>query len=177
MTNVNNNNPTYAALNVTNSGTPWLSQVVTGQTITYSVKADLKNVTGAEFTLNYPANLTLVNPVVLGGVFSTESVNSSTTGKLVFQGYNLFPASPESGTGIVLFSATFTGNATGAGAFTFEALTDSFLMAPTTLPSPSTKVYTNALTDGTVNVITLPTLTWTDAFSDLCRWISLKPSH
>ena len=163
LTHVNTDNPTYAALNVTNSGTPWLSQVVSGQTITYTVTADLKNVTGAAFTLHYPANLTLVEPIVLGGIFSTENVTPA-TGKLVYQGYNLFPATPETGTGIVLFTATFTANATGSGAFTFDALTDSFTMAPTTGVAPSTNVYTNALANGTVNVITLPTLTWVDAF-------------
>jgi len=58
----------------------------------------------------------------------------------------------------VLFTASFTATPTGSGTLTFSE--DGFSMMP---PSgPSNLVYTNAMTDGSVKVIVLPTLTWTD---------------
>jgi len=144
--------------------TPWPNQVAVGEIIKYNVVADLQNVTGAAFTLSYPTNLTLVatDPITLPGVFTNESVNISTTGKLVYVGYNQAsggnPVEVESGSGIVLFTASFTTASTGNGALTFSE--DGFSMMP---PSgPSNLVYTNSMTDGSVKVIDLPSLTWTD---------------
>ena len=164
IANVDTSNNTYASLRLTSMNTPWPNQVAVDEIIKYNVVADLQNVTGAAFTLSYPTNLTLVatDPITLPGVFTNESVNISTTGKLVYIGYNQAsegnPVGVESGSGIVLFTASFTATSTGSGALTFSE--DGFSMMP---PSgPSNLVYTNAMTDGSVTVIDLPTLTWTD---------------
>ena len=131
--------------------TPWPHQVATGQIIKYNVVADLQNVTGAAFTLSYPDNLTLSGIETLPGVFTSESVDTSTTGKLEYVGYNQAsggnPVEVESGSGIVLFTASFTATPTGSGTLTFSE--DGFSMMP---PSgPSNLVYTNSRTDGSVS--------------------------
>jgi len=164
ITYVDTSNNTYASLRLESMGTPWANQVVKNQTIQYKVVADLQNVTGADFTLSYPDNLTLVatNPITLPGVFSSESVDTTTAGKLVYRGYNqkqgTEPVAVESGQNKVLFTASFTATPTGSGTLTFSE--DGFSMMP---PSgPSNLVYTNSMTDGSVTVIDLPTLTWSD---------------
>jgi hypothetical protein len=161
LANVDTSNWTFADLSLVSSGTPWTNQVVSGQTISYAVKANLQNVKGAEFTLNFPANLAYTSSTP-GAIFDNEYVTAG-AGTLLFKLYNLASAA-ESGDNVTLFTVTFTANATGSANLTFDAATDKFSMVPTSEISPSTNVYANSLTNGTVNVITLPTLTWVDAF-------------
>ena len=162
LDNVDTSNWTFADLSLVSSGTPWTNQVVSGQTISYAVKANLQNVKGVEFTLNLPTNLAYTSSIP-GAIFDNQTVTPG-TGTLLFKLYNLASAAV-SGDNVTLFTVTFTANATGPANLTFDAATDKFSMVPTTEIAPSNNVYANALTNGTVNVINLPTLTWTDAFT------------
>ncbi len=158
---------THVDVYMVSSGAPWTNQVLNGSTITYTVKANLKNVNAADFTLQYPANLTVADyltQITLGGNFSSESTTFDGTGRTIyFKGLNQdTPGLVENGTSLTLFTVTFTASSTVVG-----ASLDLYL-APATggfgMPGAgsSVNVYAENLLDSTVNVILLPTLNSTD---------------
>jgi len=151
---------THVDLSMASSGTPWANQVLPGYTITYTVKGNFQSVMAADFTLSFPANLTL-NSTVLGSYFTTPPTGSVITvsgNTIHFAGTSMSGA--VSGDDLTLYTATFTAGAGGSGALPFDTSSDEFAMLP---PSgPSTNVYAFALADGTVNVISaLPTMSAT----------------
>lgn len=146
---------THVDLSMASSGTPWANQVVRGQTITYTVYANLVNANAADFTLLYPANLTYVSST-LGGTFDTE-LFTQTTGSLNFRGYDL--TGSETGNNVTLFSATFTAASVGTAPMNLDETTDGFGMIAS---GSSSNIYAAALADGSVTVIDLPTLTSSD---------------
>lgn len=159
---------THVQLFLTSSGTPWADQVVNGEEITYTVTADLVNITGAEFTLKYDTakldldaeslNVTDVfDPMPIEGVEGGEtaplvSINE-TTGEIKYAGWNLTPVE---GQGLELFTVTFTALETGSSDVFINPATDVFGMSPDS--GPSNNVYAFALDSTTVNAIALPTL-------------------
>ncbi|MHB8856802.1 MAG: hypothetical protein ACYC6K_09315 [Bellilinea sp.] len=155
---------THVDLYMTSSGSPWANQVVNGQTITYTVMANLKNVNAADFTLLYPAKLTYVAPITAGGTFSSETTSHNGADRTIYyRGVNQdTPGVVENGTGLTLFSVTFTANSTVVGAPL------NLYLAPATggfgMPGAgsSVNVYAASLLDSTVNVIVLPTFTSAD---------------
>ncbi len=147
---------THVDVSLLSSGSPWANQVVSGQTITYAVKANVWNANSADVTLKYPANLTYVSSSASGTFNEAEVLIHDGVARTVnFQAYsttgNLTPTNP-----VTLFTVTFTAGATGSGLMDLDDLTDGFGMA--LVNSSSSNVYAYALTDGSVNVIELPTM-------------------
>jgi hypothetical protein len=166
---------THVALYLESSGTPWADQVVNGQTITYTVKADLRNATGAYFVLDYPETL-LTNPVItnisekfqgiptdeiVGGELVRADIVSDDGSKLTFDAetaladYGQITSFDE-----VLFEVTFDAVAAGTGTLDFDELTDEFSMFPLNDLDegygPSNNIYADDLFDNDVTVIELP---------------------
>ena len=134
----------------------WLDQVFVGEKITYNVKANLENVMGAVFVLEYPSNLT-VDTTALGGQFESELLDVGVAGKLSFMGYQIVE-SEVSGEELILFTVTFNGVTAGKDlVLNLDQTTDIFSMAPAS--GPSNNIYATALEDITsLDVITRPTL-------------------
>jgi hypothetical protein len=151
---------THVDVYLESSGTVYADQVVNGNQITYAVKANLKEVMGAEVTLNYPTELDYVDSSFANGVLDHGNLNSDTDGKLVFIGYNDV-SSAESGEDVTLFTVIFEGDTTGKNlSLSFDQTVDLFSMAP---PSGvSNLVYADELVDKTLDVIELPTLSSSD---------------
>ena len=80
---------THVKVFVESSGTPWANQVVAGSTITYTVKAELKNITGAELVLLYPEGITAGTPTIsTGNPFDTKNVSlDANNRKISFYGW------------------------------------------------------------------------------------------
>ena len=148
---------THADLYMVSSGTPWANQVVKGQQITYTVKAHLVNVNAADFVLTYPAELTLVSSTA-SGTFGTASVtHNASAHTLHFIGFNTANVTGD----LPLFSVTFSGATAGANlplSFSYTT-TSGFGMAGY---ESSTNVYVNAMVNGAVTIIDLPTINSTD---------------
>ena len=164
-TNVDADPWTNVDLFLVTSGTPWANQVVTGKNITYTVKASLKNVTGAVFTLTYnPAVLDLVaGPTASGtSTFAAAGPNlfvvDEVTGTITFNG--IAPAAV-SATDYALFDVTFDGiGAAGTTDLAFDSTNDLFAMAP---PAGfSNNVYAAALVGETVTLVAPPTVSSSD---------------
>ncbi len=155
---------THVKVFVESSGTPWANQVVAGRTITYTVKADLTYITGAEITLLYPSGISISGSVTKGGTFNTENVSTAEPGKIVFYGFQTpqgeQPIVPVSGEGKVLFTVTFTVPSAGSYPLSFDLATDNFAMAPA--KGPSNYVYAESLTGATIKGITLPEISSAD---------------
>lgn len=150
---------THADLYVVSSGTPWANQVVTGQNITYTVMANLVNVNAADFYLEYPTNLTYVSHTDANALgINDEVTHDSATRKLHFIGYS----TTGNKTGdLALFSVTFTANSTVLDAplsFSYAA-TSGFGMVGY---ESSSNVFVNEMVNGSVTIVTLPTITSTD---------------
>lgn len=148
---------THVDLYLVSSGTPWADQVVSGQTITYTVMGHLVNANAADFVLTYPANLTYVSSTASGS-FGTDLVtHTAGTRSLHFLGYST--TGNKTGT-LPLFSVTFTAGAPVADApMLLDELTDGFGMAAA---GSSSNIYAAALLDSTVTIVTLPTISSTD---------------
>lgn len=153
---------THVNLYLESSGTPWADQVVSGETITYTVKADLVNVTAAEFTITYPTDL-LSNPSIteetdlFDPVPGGAALTSVGSGEIVFSGYS---DTAVTGEDITLFSVTFDAIATGTGKLAFDEDTDVFGMSPGY--GPSSNVYADSLEDQDAAVIALPEMSSDD---------------
>jgi len=164
VTDVDTDPNTHVKVFVESSGTPWANQVVAGSTIKYTVKADLKNVTGAEITLLYPSGVSISGEVVKGNTFNSENVVTTETGKIVFSGFQTpqgdQPIAAVTGEGKVLFTVTFTVPTAGSYTLSFDLATDNFAMAPAS--GPSNYVYADSLTGATIKAIDLPSMTSSD---------------
>jgi hypothetical protein len=124
-------------------------------TITYEVKANLMNATGADFELSYDDSKLEVVDTNLGSVFTTPVEASEGTGSVIddsvpgvisFAGYS---HDEQSGEGVVLFEVTFKGIEAGTSALSFGE--DMFSMAPEN-GGPSVNIYATELADGEVLV-------------------------
>jgi len=149
---------THADLYLVSSGTPWANQVVSGQTITYTVMAHLVNVNAADFVLTYPAELTYVSSTPSGNLGTESILHDGSAHTLQFIGYNTANVSGD----LPLFTVTFTGATVGANlplSFSYAA-TSGFGMAGF---ESSSNVYVNEMVNGAVTIISaLPTITSTD---------------
>lgn len=162
ITNVDMDFPTHVGLYVESSGTPWANQVETLETITYTVYGNLKNVMGAEFTLDYPETALTYVSQTLGGQFETEDLTVDTTnGKLTFMAYSITTGAT-TGEDLALFTVTFTAKDLFFGTFALDIdeTTDTFGMGPTY--GPSLNIYATELLDGEVTIIAMPTITSDD---------------
>ncbi len=158
---------THVALSLVSSGAPWANQVVKGSTISYAVKANLVNVNAADFVLTYNPALLSVADVTPGAAFvglpldddpvTNAPLVSQTSGALHFRGFKL--GGTVSGNDVTLFTVKFNANASGTSALNFDEATDEFGMPGV---GSTENVYAAALTDGSVKVIDLPTLSSTD---------------
>ncbi len=149
---------THADLYLVSSGTPWANQVVSGQTITYTVMAHLVNVNAADFVLTYPAELTYVSSTPSGNLGTESILHDGSARTLQFIGYNTANVSGD----LPLFTVTFTGATVGANlplSFSYAA-TSGFGMVGF---ESSSNVYVNEMVNGAVTIISaLPTITSTD---------------
>jgi len=142
----------------------WRNQVFVGEQITYEVTADLRQVMGADFVLEFPDNLSVANQSV-GNVFDQNRL-SVTGNKIRFEGWQegsdeggvLVPAAPVAdGQGYVLFTVTFDAISVGRDLpLNFDETTDEFSMSPGY--GPSLNIYADELVDTTLDVIDPPTL-------------------
>lgn len=136
---------THVDLYMESSGTATPDEVAVSGQITYTVYANLENVTGADFTLKYPpASLTYMEAAtVLSGAFDTETLTSDpSAGTLHFEGSQSGAAI--SGEAVALFEVTFKATTPGAYTLDLDELADIFTMA---LTSGSTNIYATALAD------------------------------
>ena len=148
---------THVDLYLESSGTPWANQVVSGQTITYTVMGHLVNANAADFALTYPENLTFVSSTASNS-FGVESVtHTAGTRTLRFVGYSI--TGNKTGT-LPIFSVTFTAGTPVVNApMLLDELTDGFGMVGV---QSSSNIYAAALLDSTVTIVTLPTISSTD---------------
>ena len=130
------------------------------ETITYSVKANLTNVNGAEFTLTYPENLVYIGAAGDGNFSYEEVSHNPATRTISFLAYQINTMVTE--TGLDILKVNFAGKTAGtdlpmdlnfdlAGGFT------------TYSPGHSQIVFPMGLVDGEVTVFDLPTITSTYA--------------
>lgn len=154
---------THVDLYMTSSGSPWASQVVSGQTITYTVYGNLHEAFAADVTLVYPANLTLIPASLtnLGTFDSLASFDTSVAGTIQFYGVGTGNTA-QSGTAMPIFSAQFTAGTPGAALpMNLDETSDGFAMNIGD-EGYSSNIYANALLNGEVTIIGLPTLASTD---------------
>ena len=151
---------THVDLYLASSDTPWADQVVSGNTITYTVYGHMVNALAADFTLTFPANLTLEGTPINIGPFTASSLITFSGNSIHFRGMAPgMPGVPVTGN-VPIFSATFTPGAAGStGLLDLDDTSDIFGMVPY---ESSANIYAAALVDNTVKVIDLPTLTSTD---------------
>jgi hypothetical protein len=158
---------THVDLYLVPSGTPWANQVVNGDTITYEIKALMKNINAADFVLKYDPVLLSVASVTPGADFvglpldddpetSASLVDSSVDGELHFRGAKL--GGTVSGD-VTLFTVTFNAEAAGTSALNFDEATDMFGMPGA---GSSSNVYVAGFDTKTVKVIDLPVISSPD---------------
>lgn len=157
------NNWTHASVTMESSGTVYAHQVVKDQEITYTVKTDLKQAMGADFVLDYPDQLSVVD-LTAGELFDVELLEDS-GGKLHFLGYQFGldlgdgPRPPVEGEGLTLFTVVFKGETLGKE-LTLDLAAKDFSIAPPY--GPSTNLYPAEMEDVTgFEIVALPTLTIT----------------
>ncbi len=142
----------------------WSRQVFVGEQITYEVTADLRQVMGADFVLEFPTNLSVASHTV-GTVFD-ENYVTITGNEIHFEAYQkqtevggvTIPAEPVAdGQGYLLFTVTFDADTVGKDLpLNFDETTDNFSMSPGY--GPSLNIYADELVDATLDVIDRPTL-------------------
>jgi hypothetical protein len=171
---------THVELFIEPAGEPWEDKVAVGEEISVLVTADMMNITGAAFVIEFDPALVQVKDIDNKdyfqwpfGVDGYEGDNldanitvNNTEGWIAFGGVSLDPVSGEDFERIVLFEVTFDTMATGTVDLAFVEGTDSFAMNPPVedpfSAPPSTHVYPLALNDGVFDIIALPTITSDD---------------
>jgi len=157
---------THVELFLASSGTPWADQVVNGNNITYTVSADLQNITGAQFTLKYDAAklefvsatpTALFDPMPTDGSGGIRPLLAQTSGEIKYAGWKLAPVS---GLNQELFRVTFKALAAGTSNVFIDPASDVFGMSPDS--GPSNNVYAAALDTASVKAIDLPAISSTN---------------
>jgi len=173
LTNVTNDDFTHANVWMASSGAFSGDQVAVGESITYTVYADLTEISGAEFTLTYPTDLLTLTGTTNGdgkfvGIYNDDTPPTQedlldideTAGTITFRGIVPLEDDPVTGTDVVLFKATFEAKTSmGTGTMGLVEISQGFSMTP---DDPYYTYYTNhvypaELLDGEVTVIELPT--------------------
>ncbi len=146
-------NWTHVDLYMESSGTDVTDEVREGETITYTIYANLQRATGADFKLSFDPALLEVSSTTLGSVFTGPATGADVitynngTGVIHFAG-KPDPFAEQSGADLVLFTVTFTAKADGVSDLEFAE--DDFAMSP---PSgPSNNIYAAELTDSSVTI-------------------------
>ncbi len=144
---------THVDMYMESSGTDVADEVREGETITYTIYANLQEATGADFFVKFDTLLLEVSGTTLGSVFDAPATGGdvvtydNVTGKIHFAGQP-DPFAAQSGADLVLFTVTFTAKADGVTDLGFGD--DNFAMSP---PSgPSNNIYAAALVDGSATV-------------------------
>lgn len=158
-TNVDADPWTHVALSMAPSGTSTVGQVlVGGDTITFTVSANLVNVQAADVTFNYNStNLTYVSSTVGGvfGVVAGDEVITQSAGTVNFRGLSNTGMKTTVGS-VTLFTVTFSGAETVFDLeLTVTESNEGFAMASA---GPSTNIYAYALPTYAVDVVAYPTL-------------------
>lgn len=165
---------THVELFLNSSGTPWADQVISGEQITYTVSADLVNITGADFTLKYDVDLldyvshndegSPFDPLIItaGGAEAELVSVDEEKGEIKFTGWK---SSPVTGSGQTLFSVTFTALTAGSSSLYIDPATDVFAMSPSA--GPSNNVYAFALDTVTIRAVDPLTLTNLDLYESI----------
>lgn len=146
---------TYGDFWMSSSDSPWADQVVKGQTITYTIKALVKEVNAADVTFTYPEGLTVTASQAIVTKFESGTLEHD-TGTRTFTYVGMSTNGNENET-VDLFSVTFTASATMSDAV-MDIFEGSFGMAGV---GSSSNVYVQGIDDGSITVIDLPTLTST----------------
>lgn len=144
------------------TGAPYLNQAVNDREITVKVMANLKNVTGAAFELQYDSEkvdfVSATPTIAFEPVPEKISVlDASTIGLIKYDGYK---GTGVTGAGIELYTVVFKAKALGEAALSFSPTTDKFSMSPTY--GSSNYIYAAGLTGATVKVVDPPTITSSD---------------
>ncbi|GEM_PF-1764512 len=158
---------THADLYIVDSGTPWAGMVLPGNNITYTVYANLKNVTGVAFQLPLPAGFTLVSATPITGAFlpakGSSVLDTTSPGVIAYAGYTT--NSVVSMEDLPLFEFTLKAPLSivpSSFDLAVDSTSDQFSMSPAS-GGPSNNVYTAALGGETLNLVTVyPELTSTD---------------
>ena len=150
--NVAYNPYTYGDFWMSSSGSPWADQVVKGQSITYTIKALVKEVNAADVTFTYPEGLTVTASQAIVTKFESGTVTHN-AGTRTFTYVGMSNNGNENET-VDLFSVTFTANQTMRNV-PMDIVTGSFGMAGV---GSSSNVYVQGIDDGSITVIDLPTL-------------------
>lgn len=136
-------------------------EVLKDSNVVFTVKGRIQNLTGAEFELNYPSQLHLVNAVANTTTWNQfASVDSSINGKVKVA---LSANNAVSVDAVEMLVLTFKANAYAANlTLTFSETTDAFAMNPLPLPNYSNFVYSFAQTGVTdLDIIGLTAVTVT----------------
>ena len=154
---------------------------VVGETITFTVYGNLKNATGASFTLKFPADkldyimATNLSGFAPAGASHFTVIRDSVTNDPIAVRFNgtiptTIPATPPiSGVNTPIFSVTFEVLADGA-LLDLDDTTDQFAMLPTTV-GPSTNIYALKLMD---TFVTTTTYTVRGTFHMQGRYLNVK---
>jgi len=143
---------TYGDFWMSSSGSPWVDQVVKGQSITYTVKALVKEVNAADVTFTYPAGLTVTASQAITSKFESGTLTHN-AGTRTFTYVGMSTNGNENDT-VDLFSVTFRADQTMRNV-PMDIVTGSFGMAGV---GSSSNVYVQQMDDGKITVIDLPTL-------------------
>lgn len=146
---------TYADVYLESALTDYPNSVYLGEEITFDITANLVNAMGADFVLEFPAELTLLDATP-GGLFDTESIDAAAN-SVHFYGYQI-ASEALTGEDLVLFSVAFEGAAAGKPlTLNLDEMSDIFSMAPGY--GPSTNIYAAELSDITdAEVNAFPTM-------------------
>jgi hypothetical protein len=134
---------THVDVSMVSAGTDYPNSVYLGQSITFDVTADMVNAMGADFVLEFPAELDYLDATP-GGLFDTEDINRSGN-TIHFVAYQIANGAL-TGEDLVLFSVEFEGAAAGKLlTLNLDETSDVFSMAPGY--GPSTNIYAADLLD------------------------------
>jgi hypothetical protein len=150
---------THVDLYMESSGTDVANEVRVGETITYTIKANLKRATGADFKLTFDEALLEVTGTTLGDVFTVPTTGSdvvtynNNTGVIHFAGGYGVPGDDagQNGEDRVLFTVTFKAIDQGEDVSVLEFEEDNFYMPST--DGTSDNIYATELKDGSVTII------------------------